>query len=235
MHSSLLSLLFLSLLSPILASPIDPSDSFPSRTTENTLDPSLTLGAPGAANSLHCVSPRDHPDWGGPITYKDCYTALGDLSNRLGNQKWNWQLWSARYGTKPASGHPLQLPLGATRGSCTLLLRIGRDFGSDVIPYDDGGYVDATGWPTEGLASSLELLLPLQLDLIPGCVGGEGLPGWNPLAAHPPEYMQGPGFALVLPSTSRMAQRWGPGVAGELNHTSLGLLNHTSLGLVEIS
>ena len=120
-------------------------------------------------------------------------------------------------------------------GSCTLLLRIGRDFGSDVIPMDDGGYLDATGWPTEGLASSFELLLPLQLDLIPGCVGGEGIPGWEPLAAHPPQYMRSPGFALVLSSTSRMAQRWGPGVAGELNHTSLGLLNHTSLGLVEIS
>ena len=122
MHSSLLSLLFLSLFSPILASPIDPSDSLPSRTTENTLDPSPTLGAPGAAGSLHCVSPRDHPDWGGPITYRDCYAALGDLSNRLGNQKWNWQLWSARYDTKPGSGHPLQLPLGATRGKPFLSL-----------------------------------------------------------------------------------------------------------------
>ena len=90
-----------------------------------------------------------------------------------------------------------------------------------MLPLFDG-YDDARNDPTQGQDQWYTMLLQWRLDLLPRCVEGEGKPGWEPLAHRL-------GFALVLPSTSRMAQQWGP------DNPLLGGFNHTSLGLVEIS
>ena len=100
-------------------------------------------------------------------------------------------------------------------------MRIGRDFGNHVLPLDDG-YVDARSKPTEGKGAFSWLLFDWKLDLLPRCVRGEGKPGWEPLP-------DGVGYALVLPSTSKMARQWG------YHNGLLDGFNHTSLGLVEIS
>ena len=100
-------------------------------------------------------------------------------------------------------------------------MRIGREFGNHVLPLRDG-YVDARSAPIQGKGAWSWLLLQWRLDLLPRCVEREGKPGWELVP-------DGVGYALVLPSTSRMARQWG------YHNGLLGGFNHTSLGLVEIS
>lgn len=102
-----------------------------------------------------------------------------------------------------------------------MVIRIAREFGSHVLPLPHG-YLDASGWRTQGDAPWSQMLEPWKLDLLPRCVQDEGKPGWEPAP-------RGIGFSLIIPSTSEMARLWGP------DNMLLGGLNHTSLGLVEIS
>ena len=111
----LVSTLLLSLFSPIFASPIDPSDSLPTKTTGNG-DPSRTWGASGAAGSYFCISPREHPDWAGPINFIDCRAALDDIENSIFRDRDKvWTFWSQKYRSVPPPQSFL-LPWGATRG-----------------------------------------------------------------------------------------------------------------------
>lgn len=109
------SALLLSLFSPIFASPVAPSDNVPTKTTGNGNDPSLTLGASGAAGSYYCVSPRDHPDWAGPIKLDDCQAAYDAISNGIRDQQKVLTFWSAIYRSTPPP-NSFKLPWGATRG-----------------------------------------------------------------------------------------------------------------------
>ena len=87
-----------------------------------------------------------------------------------------------------------------------------------MLPHGNG-YLDTRTYPTQGESDWLSMLLPWGLDLLPKCVQREGLPGWEPVE-------HSIGFALMLPSTSRMARQWGPfnGLLDGSNHTSLGLV-----------
>ena len=114
----LFSTLLLSLFSPCFASPIDPSDSLPTKTTGNN-DPSLTLGASGAAGSYYCISPREHPDWAGPINFDDCKAAYDAIDNNVNirDKQRKWTFWSDKYrSTPPSAPFTFRLPFGATRG-----------------------------------------------------------------------------------------------------------------------
>ena len=113
--SGLLSLFLLSLFSPIFASPIDPSDSLPTRTTGNSNDPSLTLGAHGAAGSYYCISPAEYPDWAGPIDYDDCKAGYNAISNVIKDKETRYTFWSEKYRSR-APPQSFELPWGTTRG-----------------------------------------------------------------------------------------------------------------------
>ena len=111
----LFSLFLLSLFSPIFASPIDSSDSLPTRTTGNGNDPSLTWGASGAAGSYHCISPAQDPDWAGPINLDDCKGAYDLLSNSIRDKSSRYTFWSDKY-RPSAPSRSFQLPWGAKIG-----------------------------------------------------------------------------------------------------------------------
>ena len=110
--------LLLSLFSPVFASPIDPSDSLPTKTAGNSGDPSQTWGAPGAAGSYYCVSPRAHADWLGTIKYDDCKAAYDAISNNLRNKDKMLTFWTEKYRPEvpPTPFESFRLPWGATRG-----------------------------------------------------------------------------------------------------------------------
>lgn len=117
MHSTLglLSPMLLSLFSPIFAGPIGPSDSLPTKTTDNSRDPSQTWGAPGEAGSYECISPKEHPDWAGPINYDDCNDVYNVISNRFRDKEKTWTFWSREYRSRPPP-NGFELPCGATIG-----------------------------------------------------------------------------------------------------------------------
>ena len=109
----LFSFVLLSALCPVFASPIDPSDSLPTKVTRS--DPSRTLGASGAAGSYFCISPAEHPDWAGTIDPDDCKAAFRAINNHIWNKDKVWTFWSEKYQSwSPPKG--FRLPWGATRG-----------------------------------------------------------------------------------------------------------------------
>ena len=110
----LFSTLLLSLFSPIFASPIDPSDSLPTKTTGNG-DPSRTWGASGAAGSYYCISPSEHPDWAGPINFDDCQAAYYAINTNIRDLNKVWTFWSEKY-QSTAPPDSFKLPWGATSG-----------------------------------------------------------------------------------------------------------------------
>ena len=112
---SLLSPLLLSLFSPIFASPIGPSNSLPTKITDNSRDPSQTWGAPGAAGSYECISPGEHPDWAGPINYDDCNAAYNVISDNIQDKEKKYTFWSEMYRSSPPP-NSFKLPYGATIG-----------------------------------------------------------------------------------------------------------------------
>ena len=107
--------LLLSLFSSTFASPIDPSDSLPTKATDISSDPSRTLGASGAAGSYYCISPREHPDWAGTINFNDCEAAFHAFSALIRDKGRQWTFWSAKYRSTPPY-NSFKLPAGFTSG-----------------------------------------------------------------------------------------------------------------------
>lgn len=87
-------------------------------------------------------------------------------------------------------------------GTCTLLIRIGKDFGDGVLPLDDG-YEDKSRYPAVAWFNWSEAFLATDYLLGEILERGHDLLGWQNIP------MQGwPATAMYIPTASRMSRQW---------------------------
>lgn len=88
--------------------------------------------------------------------------------------------------------------------TCVLLLQITKDFGNDVVPFYQGGYLP-TGRLDTVVKSSWEMVLAAITAVRAQCLKARGEPGWADIAG-------GAGgkaaIVLTLPAKSEMARDW---------------------------
>lgn len=108
-------------------------------------------------------------------------------------------------------------------GTCVLVFRIQKDFGSHVLPLRHGGFFDASRGPPQTVASLEDLLISARF-MLPE-VEDTDRPAWQ-FGAN-----VGGGFVAVLylPRTSVMARRWASDMQSQLSPIGgiLGPVNGT--------
>ncbi|KAL8650164.1 MAG: hypothetical protein Q9226_005260 [Calogaya cf. arnoldii] len=84
------------------------------------------------------VDPSRHPDWAGVMQLSDCQKAQYYFKGRVAfyNPKKPMTFWSRKWTVRP-EGDEFELPFGMRWKTCTLLLRMAKDFGNNVLPINN--------------------------------------------------------------------------------------------------
>ncbi|KAI4202651.1 MAG: hypothetical protein LQ350_002444 [Teloschistes chrysophthalmus] len=164
----------------------------------------LRIGTNPGNDLSYLVDPRRHPDWAGPFNPEDCKQAQAKM--KISVQHYDAMalmvFWSRRWNPKPGHKDVFELPWIAVSGTCTLLLRIAKDFGDNVLPSGEG-YESESKYPIVALFNWYEAFLATDYLLDEILQQGRGLVGWQ----HLP--MQGwPAVAMYIPTGSRMSRKW---------------------------
>lgn len=180
------------------------------------LSPSLANAAEfSPANSEQPVDPVKDPDWAGELDIDDCHVARLCFAQRIPDPMEKRWFWSPRWITEPASPS-FELPFGIRYNSCTLLARMGKDFGDGILPLQFGGFYrgyraapimllrwgDIT-WPVT------DLLRIVQATKHAAWTTAENQGGNNVVV-------------ILMPSSSNFAQRW---ASGSYRQTGLSILD----------
>lgn len=169
------------------------------------------------------VNPQDHPDWAGEFKSDDCMRASGLLNGRVAyyDPQKKWIFWSKRWVVKP-SQDDWELPFGTTYGglhpvssseksadlascgveTCTLLIRMGKDYGKGVLPMGKDYYLDTDGDDPKASIKWVDILQlnPYMLDELQR----HGQPAWSSgLGIGGRQVM-----ILYLPKSSTMRKTW---------------------------
>lgn len=105
----------------------------------------ITLSSLHLLNASIPVDPTHNPDWTGDMTVADCSRAAGYFRGRIYMYDPDDKItfWTARSTTRPA-GEEFELPFGVRYKSCTLLLRMTKDYGDNILPTTRGRFYNAT-------------------------------------------------------------------------------------------
>ncbi|KAL8930020.1 MAG: hypothetical protein Q9172_000252 [Xanthocarpia lactea] len=174
----------------------------------NALPPRTPFGASLATASANplatLVDPRTHPDWAGPFNSNDCKQAIILMKQSVVQYGARELLifWSSKWITRPQTKNTFELPWISHSGTCVILFRIGKDFGDNVLPSDEG-YAHLSGYPPIAWSTWAHLLAVMDelVDLIikdeRGRIGWQSIPNRRVAA-----------IALVLPKNSQMSRTW---------------------------
>lgn len=142
------------------------------------------------------------------------------------NPERHWTFWSRKWVVEP-SGDQWELPFGTRYGicfplsssplcrlftdfpryllgTCSVLIRMAKDFGDDIIPLGDGleGYAELSSIPAEAVVPWSNLLLPIESMTF--VVLWDNMPVWSPGASAMGRRI----IILMLPKSSPMSRRW---------------------------
>ncbi|KAL9054838.1 MAG: hypothetical protein Q9206_003375 [Seirophora lacunosa] len=195
--------------------------------------PPTDLAQPSATVS-YAIDPVQHPDWAGNFVLSDCEKARYYFRGRVAfyNPNKHLTFWSRRWTTEPEGvGETFELPFGykysespllqtgpenpsidlsnRSAETCTILLRMAKDFGAKVLPVGDG-FVNVTDWPNSGSFRWRDVLKALDglfYDVVSTtgpdwAFGGEFDAGWQSVV-------------MYIPSSSVISRRW----AGDMRGT----------------
>ena len=194
------------------------------------LSPSAAISGIPPLGSMHPVDPVKFSDWAGEMKLEDCQHATALLGGRVAyvNPATLYTFWSRRWTVQPP-GNEWELPFGARYGrlmtsfvdlngrplphlskfthvrlgTCVLVFRMSKDFGSSVLPLADGSsYVDMSSDLPSGEISWHDLLLMTNWALQMVQETGRGL--WTPNFGFGGSKI----ITLYLPRTSVMGRRW---------------------------
>ncbi|KAL8916062.1 MAG: hypothetical protein Q9208_008716 [Pyrenodesmia sp. 3 TL-2023] len=153
------------------------------------------------------VDPSQHPDWAGVMHPSDCAKARYYFNGRVAmyDPIKPMTFWSRRWTVRPP-GDEFELPFGTKHKTCTLLVRMAKDFGDDVLPIilpDEGsGFSDesdafpAAEFDWEDILDSIDGLQALTAYI--------EQPSWmHGLSAGAQEAV-----VMFIPSSSIMSRRW---------------------------
>ena len=217
----------------ILTTPNDNGNVMASR-TESALMPQGSPKTP--------VDPTLHSDWAGAMDPSDCRHAISVLKGRLAIEDIarKTRFWSPDWQGRP-QGRNSKLPVsgkfGKPRserhvhrdaqlhllrlGSCTILLRMGRDYPNSLLPTHDG-FVNTDGYPSAvdstwgNLYFSIEsLFLDVRSSGWPAYTFGSGVGG---------RFI----VIMFIPTLSRIARQWAPRFEIDLLTRPVPATNETS-------
>ncbi|KAL8680150.1 MAG: hypothetical protein Q9186_003617 [Xanthomendoza sp. 1 TL-2023] len=122
------------------------------------------------------------------------------------NPKKYTTFWSRKWTVSPEDNE-FELPFGWTFGTCTILVRMGKDFGDDVLPIPFyGKYEKTSTYPAEAYCIWDDILW--SLDYLLGDFILSKMPGWAPGLGMGARYI----VAVYVPNKSPMARRWTDGM-----------------------
>ncbi|KAL8797092.1 MAG: hypothetical protein Q9182_007245 [Xanthomendoza sp. 2 TL-2023] len=166
------------------------------------------------------VNPGRHPDWAGDMNPSDCVRARGFFNGRIAyyDPKKRMIFWSRKWTIIP-DGDQFELPFGAnvpmkrlpnpmrlpaliTRESetCTLLVRMAKDFGTDVLPIGED-YVDFSDRAPWALIKWEEITMVLQGLL--NEIDRHHSPVWTVGASNGWDVV-----VMFIPTRSKISRRW---------------------------
>ncbi|KAL8911382.1 MAG: hypothetical protein Q9171_003428 [Xanthocarpia ochracea] len=178
---------------------------------------SNTNSASGLLNSTLRVDPSQHPDWAGVMHLSDCAKARYYFNGRVAmyNPKKVMTFWSRTWTVRPLENE-FELPFGMKYRTCTLLVRMAKDFGDNVLPNEGGGFSDESYALPEADFTWEDIL-----DAIEGLhahIESFEAPGWTyGLNAGGQEAV-----VMFIPSSSTMARKWATDMRAGLRHVLVG-------------
>ncbi|KAL8856833.1 MAG: hypothetical protein Q9178_006550 [Gyalolechia marmorata] len=179
---------------------------------------SNTNSVSGLLNSTLRVDPSQHPDWAGVMHMSDCAKARYYFNGRVEfyNPKKVITFWSRRWTVQPPEDE-FELPFGVKYRTCTLLVRMAKDFGDNVLPNDGSGYSDESyalpmaDFTWEDILEAIEDLQAYTESFeAPGWTYGMNMGGQEAVV-------------MFIPSSSVMARRWATNMRAELRHVLVGV------------
>ncbi|KAL8774585.1 MAG: hypothetical protein Q9209_000958 [Squamulea sp. 1 TL-2023] len=148
------------------------------------------------------VDRRKHSEWAGDMKPSDCAKARALFGGRVDfyNPYWPINFWSRKWTVQPPGPHPFELPFGVRYRTCTLLMRMAKDYGDDVIFYRESPLHLARN-PAESLFSWWEVLQ--LIDHLLEDVQSHDMPLWG---------LVDEAIVVFIPSSSAMSRRWATGM-----------------------
>ncbi|KAI4198694.1 MAG: hypothetical protein LQ346_002714 [Caloplaca aetnensis] len=187
---------------------------------------SNTNSAIDRLNSTLRVDPTQHPDWAGVMHLSDCAKARFYFNGRVAfyDPQKSMTFWSRRWTVRPP-GNEFELPFGAKyicrierappTETCTILVRMAKDFGKNVLP-NGNGFTDESDDPPAAAFVWGDILD--SLDYLENEVVESNAPAWTYGYT-----MEGPEAVLmVLPSSSVMSRRWAADMRAGLGDVQVG-------------
>ncbi|KAI4108883.1 MAG: hypothetical protein LQ339_002001 [Xanthoria mediterranea] len=161
------------------------------------------------------INPFFHPDWAGDLQFSDCTKARYYFNGRVAfyNPKKTITFWSRKWTVRP-EGDEFELPFGMRYitgllmlnhhrriETCTILVRMAKDFGNNVLPVG-GKFSDESDDPPAAKFTWEDILGSIAVTL--EHVEKVKFPDWT--------YGYSPGgqeaVMMVIPSSSVMSRRW---------------------------
>ncbi|KAL8919557.1 MAG: hypothetical protein Q9172_004932 [Xanthocarpia lactea] len=194
--------------------------SIPNPTEASITQPSgsNTNSTSGLLNSTLRIDPTQHPDWAGVMHPSDCAKARYYFNGRVGmyNPKKVMTFWSRTWTVQPP-GDEFELPFGTKYRTCTLLVRMAKDFGDDVLPNEGSGFADESDdlpmadFTLEDILEAIEGLQEyIEYLEAPAWTYGLDLEGQEAVV-------------MFLPSSSVMARRWATDMRAGLRPVLVGV------------
>ena len=200
--------------------------------------PSKTYPQQLIKRTMQAVNPHEHPDWAGAFVPDHCTTALGWTRGRLDyfDVRKRLMFWSRQWVVMPP-GDQWELPFSTTYSrsihfkililvlgklnpcieTCTLLFRMGKDFGDDVLPLNGGYLKTSDARPQQ--QGSWHILLASAKNILSYGVMVRGQPCWH-RGAFPMDDIK----ILFLPTKSAMSRKWATSAVGQ-HYTLSSLLS----------
>ncbi|KAL8679277.1 MAG: hypothetical protein Q9186_004421 [Xanthomendoza sp. 1 TL-2023] len=147
------------------------------------------------------VNPGKHPDWAGVMNPSDCVRARSLFNGRIAyyDPEKRMIFWSRTWTIIP-EGDQFELPFGAKYKTCTLLVRMAKDYGTGVLPIGDD-YMDFSNRPPWALIKWEEIVVVLQSLL--NDIGDQHWPVWTVGAGYAWDVV-----VMFIPTRSVMSRRW---------------------------
>ncbi|CAO1600514.1 hypothetical protein XANCAGTX0491_004199 [Xanthoria calcicola] len=148
------------------------------------------------------INPSLHPDWAGDLQFSDCTKAQYYFNGRVAfyNPKKTITFWSRKWTVRP-EGDEFELPFGTKYKTCTILVRMAKDFGNNVLPVG-GKFSDESDDPPSANFTWEDIIGSVAVTL--EHVEHVKFPDWTY------GYSTGGQEAvmMVIPSSSVMSRRW---------------------------
>ncbi|KAL8885305.1 MAG: hypothetical protein Q9215_006827 [Flavoplaca cf. flavocitrina] len=148
-----------------------------------------------------------HPEWAGPMDPDHCAKARALFGGRVAfyNPQLTVRFWSSKWTVEPQGPSTFELPFGVRYKTCTILVRMAKDYGDEVIVYKEPHFDEIPmRWahlPPETFVSWSRILW--AIDGMLQDVQSRKNPIWD--------YLQDI-CILFIPSSSAISRQWSVGM-----------------------